>query len=238
MRHQPGDADRRALSSGSAVYGRRIARSMRIGTVLQRQMEVRRDPWRGGRQRHDDPSVQSIGSSELTRNSTSAGHSASRCNSTASDDAFGKVPPVGTQVHAGDGDLLVTGGHSATDVLQHVVKGLRPASAPRCRDDAVAAAFVASGLHAQRERRSTCHSRRERRRRTARHRRRSAPRSTGLVSARARRPASSLRVFGTTCATFGRLASSSGRPACVAAGHDDRAAGLPRATRRMVWRAP
>ena len=89
------------------------------------------------------------------RNSTSPSHRASARTSVASDDAVAKVAPVRAEVHAGDRDLLVAGAIACVDLVERSsASGRERPRAARRRDDAVAAALVAAGLHAQRERRA------------------------------------------------------------------------------------
>ena len=118
---------RRGRGRTSAVYGRRIARRIVVGAVLQRQMEVRRQARRRRRPASTISGVQSIGSSELMRNSTSSAQSASARTSAVSDDAVGQVAAVRAEVHAGDRDLLVAGGDRARDVVERP----RPADCER-----------------------------------------------------------------------------------------------------------
>ena len=95
--------------------------------------------------------VQSIGSSELMRNSTSSVHVGERANERRQRRAVAEVAAVRAEVHAGDRDLLVAGGDRAVDVVEDGLDGTRAAGAARLRDDAVAARLLASGLDAQRQ---------------------------------------------------------------------------------------
>ena len=73
----------------------------------------------------------------------------------------GQIAAVRAQMHAGDGDLPIAGIPDAVDLRQHIVQ--RPAAArpTRGRNDAVRARLIAAGLHAQRERRAPCQTRRD-----------------------------------------------------------------------------
>src|SRR3712207_4879222 len=56
----------------------------------------------------------------------------------------------------GDRDLLVTGPHATCDVGDHLLKGSAAGAAAGARNDAVAALFIAAGLHTKREGCSPC----------------------------------------------------------------------------------
>src|SRR6188472_2115414 len=73
-----------------------------------------------------------------------------------------KVTSVRAEVDAGDRDLLVAGSDRALDLTNHFVERTRSSGSPRLRDDAVAAALIAAGLDAQRERRPTGNAWRQR----------------------------------------------------------------------------
>ena len=86
--------------------------------------------------------------------------------------AIVEIAAVRPEVHAGDRDFLVAGGNGAANVVEDS-RQWTGASAPRVsRDDAVAARFVAAGLHAQRERRAAGDAGRQRCARTGHRRRR------------------------------------------------------------------
>ena len=107
-----------------------------------------------------------------------------------------------------------------------VVDRHAPARAARRRNDAVGAALLAAGLHAQRERRPPGDARARSRRRTARRRRRTVRPSARPASANASSTRRSLSSLRTTRTTFGSAATSSGAARRVAAGHDDLRGGI------------
>ena len=184
--------------------------------------------WKCGARRGDAATsstisgVQSIGSSELMRNSTSSVHSRERADERGERRCRPEVAPVRPEVHAGERDLLVAGGDRALDRRASTpVERLRAAGAARLRDDAVAAALVASGLHAQRQCRAAATPGTS----VAPHAAPSpSPNRSAVVSqARSRRATvdeASLSEFGTTRATFGQRRDFVGTPRRIAAGHD------------------
>src|SRR5690242_16577090 len=68
--------------------------------------------------------------------------------------ALAAIASVRTEVDAGDRNLLVASGDGTFDIANHILEQTGAADTSGFRDDAVAAVFVASSLHAQRERRS------------------------------------------------------------------------------------
>lgn len=72
-----------------------------------------------------------------------------------------KVAPVGSKVHARQRNLLEPGTRNADDLLDYIVERHASRRATRGWNDAVAAAFLAAGLHAKRERRSSSDARLE-----------------------------------------------------------------------------
>ena len=146
----------------ASEYGRRIAASISSDACCSGR-------WKCGASRGDaatrstSSGLQSIGSSELSRNSTSAGHSASSRASASKRAAVAEVAPVGAEMHAGQRDLAVTRGRRAFDGGADLRQRLRAPGAARARNDAVAAALVAAGLHAQRQRGAARHAGFERR---------------------------------------------------------------------------
>ncbi len=107
--------------------------------------------------------LQSIGSSELILNVTSAGDESSARRSDTSELDGVRSRPYEPEVNAGQRDLLEARGCHARDLAEHAVDRQAAAGAARRRDDAVAAPLLASGLHAQRERRAAGDARLDRR---------------------------------------------------------------------------
>ena len=155
---------RPAAGSTSSVYGRRIARSIRSLACCSGRWKcgANRPPLEATRS--TIAGVQSIGSSELTRNVTSCGDVArARAAVRAASVARLQVAAVGTEVDAGQRDLLEPGRRDPRDLADDVVDRQAAARAARRRNDAVAAALLAAGLHAQRERRPAGDARLDRR---------------------------------------------------------------------------
>ena len=126
--------ERRVLLDGvGPAHGREHA----VARVLQRQMKVRREAVAARRPDRRSRREQSIGSSELMRNSTSrardrtrradAARRAARSSST-SDDGRRQVAAVRAEMHAGQRDLLEAGGGDALDLAQHVLESARCAA--------------------------------------------------------------------------------------------------------------
>ena len=153
---------RQAVDDGvdqAAIAGERIRTAHQpehaIARVLQRQVEVRREAATASRRRDSTISgVQSIGSSELILNVTSAGDESSARRSDTSELDGVQVSPVRAQMNTGQRDFLEARGRHALDLTKDVVNRQAAAGAARRRNDAVAAALLAAGLHAEGERRA------------------------------------------------------------------------------------
>ena len=110
--------------------------SIAVARVLQRQMEVRREAVDVARRDRRSRGVQSIGSSELMRNSDVgavwlarvAVASTSARSSSISDDARRQIAAVRSEVHAGQRDLLEAGRDDAIDLAQHARRSARCAA--------------------------------------------------------------------------------------------------------------
>ncbi len=63
-----------------------------------------------------------------------------------------QIPPVRSEVHAGQRDLLEAGAGDPVDLRHDSARRHAPGGASRCRDDAVGAWLRTAGLHPQRER--------------------------------------------------------------------------------------
>ena len=86
-----------------------------------------------------------------------------------------EIASVRTEVNSRNRDLAIAGRDGTVDVGDDSRERPRAARSAGLRNDAVAAAFLASGLHAQRQRRAASHTRRAMPGRTVRRRRRRYP---------------------------------------------------------------
>ena len=165
--------------------------------------------------------VQSIGSSELTRNVTSARIDASARSSVSERRAGARSRPYDPRCTPVSAISLKPAAATRSTSPDDVGDGQASAGSARRRDDAVAAALFAAGLHAQRECRPPGDARLDRR--AARRRRRRQTRSSAVRSAT--RPT-------VTCRRCGRRERrwEAPRPrrrrVCVAPGHDDARGGI------------
>ena len=101
---------------------------MRSLGMLQRQMEVRREPATAAATRSTISGVQSIGSSELMRNVTSAVEPIERAQQLDERGATAQVASERSKVHAGQRDLLESrGGDAPTSRTTSAIGRLRPA---------------------------------------------------------------------------------------------------------------
>ena len=219
-----------------------------VARVLQRQVEVRREARVRRRRASTISGVQSIGSSELIRNSTgSAGHRTVEQAASARSRLDQRRQPASrsrpyeprwTPVSA---ISLKPAAATRSTSPQHVLERHAARPPARRRNDAVGARLGAAGLHAQRERGATGDTRLDRGAAAAvavaealggRREGRDARSRARLESAAACRRSARPRT------TFGKRADFVRAPRGVAAGDDDAAPGLSRAMRRMVCRAP
>ena len=207
-----------------------------IAGVLQRQMEVRREPAAARRHEIDDRrgAVHRLERADSEDDVGVGPHRVREANRRASARARSRPDP---EVDPGEGDFPESGGGDPCDLSDDLPTGrLRP-GATRKRDDAIGAVLLAAGLHAQRiprptrEPRLDCRRRRDRRRPDARS-------GSGLRLTR-RRPGVLLSSFRTTRRTVRqrrdvalRIASHSSRS------RSNMSPGCLSAMRRIVWRAP
>lgn len=98
--------------------------------------------------------VQSIGSSELTRNSTSSFHSLKVRTRAVNDDPSRRAHPYDPRCTPVMTILLVPGRDSALEGGHDAGERSGATGTPRLRNDAIAALFLASRLHAQGQRRT------------------------------------------------------------------------------------
>ena len=191
-------------------------------------MEVRGEPRRSDATNSTISGVQSIGSSELTRNSTSSTMSPIACSKLEKARGWSQIAAIRAEVDSGDRDLPEPGRDGPFDFLQNLRTRGAPARAARRRNDAVAARLVAAGLNAQRPGGAPGDARRDRR----------AARSIAQGQARERDEpilvvvADDVQDVGQRRHVVCDIAwrSSRSRRSCV---RDS-----SRATRRIVWRAP
>ena len=214
---RPAGGSRRACTAGACA---RAARSLACCSGR----------WKCGAKRPPLPAtsatisgVQSIGSSELTRNTTSARRARrARAADRAATPRGCEIAPVRAEVHAGERDFLEARRGDPLDFADDRVDRQAAPCAARGRDDAVGAALLAAGLHAQREGGPAGKPGRDRRAarpvaaaESLRRRQLAERRPTG------RRRARSLSVLATTRTTLGSAARSAARAGRVAAGDDD-----------------
>ena len=213
--------DQRLVRGGGVGAAHRAQH--RVVAMLQRQVEVRREPGRRCHELHD------LGRAVHRLERADAEQHVGRPFAEAAQQrrqrrAVAQVTPVRTQVHAAQRDLAVAGGDRGVDGTQHPVDRARLPGAARRGNDAVAARLVAARLHAQREGRAARHAGLHRR--TAGSVRSGIPRRGGPEpSPRARAPGP-CRGLGTTRTTPGRSRQIGRLPRRVASRHDDSRGGI------------